>query len=288
MSDKSIISLKFNIEINEKFKFQRYSGFTIQNFFFKTFKDINSKIAEKLHNESTIKPYSVSTLMMDEKPVYYGGDPGYYNFKINILDNEIINLTSIIQNIFNNNRIDLDNIIFHLDGIEVKSIDYKQLLNSEINNTFTLRFLTPTCFKGEIIYPKRVKGRGKESVYEVRRKKKAAYQPIPNPTSMMRNLLRIWTRSCEMPNRSEIENAIDNDQIRIYEYKDGIRTVWASEGSRKNQQGFIGEVTFEIEEEIINSIGRNIAALIKMGEYSGTGIMRTAGLGQYKIVDGVK
>jgi CRISPR/Cas system endoribonuclease Cas6 (RAMP superfamily) len=28
--------------------------------------------------------------------------------------------------------------------------------------------------------------------------------------------------------------------------------------------------------------------LVKMGEYSGTGIMRTAGLGQYKIIDGVK
>jgi len=100
--------------------------------------------------------------------------------------------------------------------------------------------------------------------------------------------LRIWTRSCEMPNRSEIENAIDNDQIRIYEYRDGIKTVWAAEGSRKNQQGFIGEVTFEMEDEAVKSIGRSIAALIKMGEYSGTGIMRTAGLGQYRIVDGVK
>lgn len=286
MSEKSITSLKFNLTIYEKFKFQRYSGFVIQNFFFKTFKNIDSEKAEKLHNESTIKPYSVSTLMRDEKPVYYGGEPGGYYFKINILDSEIIDLMPIIQNM--DYKINLDNIYFQLDGIEVRIIGYKQFLNSEINSKFKLNFITPTCFKGELTYPKRIRGRSGESIYEVRRKRKAAYQPIPNSTSMMRNLLRIWTKICEMPGKIEVENAIDNDQIRIYEYENGIRTIWASEGSRKNQQGFIGEVTFEVDDEAIKSVGRNIAALIKMGEYSGTGIMRTAGLGNYRIIDGIK
>ncbi|MEM2185185.1 MAG: hypothetical protein QXO99_07940 [Candidatus Methanomethylicia archaeon] len=38
-----------------------------------------------MHNESKVKSYNVFTLMMDEKPVYYGEDAGYYNFEINIL-----------------------------------------------------------------------------------------------------------------------------------------------------------------------------------------------------------
>lgn len=287
---KSLISIKFNIKIDSEFKFQRYTGFAVQNFFFKLLKVMKPKEAEELHNELNIKPYSVSTLMMDEKPIFYSGDVGEYYFKINLLNYETIDLQKFIQNIQNMiiDKISLDNIIFHFNGMEVKIVEYEQLLNSEIKSKFTLNFITPTCFRGEVVYPKRIEGRGIESVYEVKIKKKRAYQPIPNPKLMMRNLLRIWSKNFEMPNRSEIEDVIDNDYIHIYEYGEGIKTVWAREGSRKNQQGFIGEVTFEIDEEIIERVGNNIAALLKFGEYSGTGIMRTSGLGHYKIVDGVK
>jgi len=288
MQEKSIISLTFNLEAHSRFKFLRYTGFAIQNFFFKMLRDANVDLAKNLHDTSTIKPYSVSTLMnsVSGEPVYYGGGPGKYKFRINLLNSEYLNPLAIIRVI--ENEVILDNIRFSLNGMEVKVVSYNQLLNSELKDKFTLKFISPTCFKSELVYPKRVSGTSEKSVYEVRRKEGRAYQPIPNPNAMLRNLMRIWMKNYEIPKRGELEYMIDNDHIRVYEYPEGIKTVWAREGSRKNQQGFIGEVTFEVSEKALNSIGNIIAALIKMGEYSGTGIMRTAGLGQYKIIDGVK
>ncbi|MEM4483887.1 MAG: hypothetical protein QXS19_08215 [Candidatus Methanomethylicia archaeon] len=58
-----------------------------------------------MHNESKVKPYSVSTLMMYEKPVYYGEDAGYYNFKINIVGSGIIRLTKMTQNLEKSGRL---------------------------------------------------------------------------------------------------------------------------------------------------------------------------------------
>jgi CRISPR-associated endoribonuclease Cas6 len=287
MQGKSITSLTFNVEAHGRFRFQRYTGFAVQNFFFKMLGNASVDLAKSLHDASTIKPYSVSTLMtIDDRPVYYGGGPGKYRFKINLLNSEQLNPLTIIQTI--KDQVTMDNIRFSLNGVEVKIVSYDQLLNGELKDRFTLKFISPTCFKSEVIYPKRVRGTSNESVYEVRRKEKRAYQPIPNPNAMLRNLMRIWMKNCELPKRVELEHMIDNDHIRIYEYPRGIRTVWAREGSRKNQQGFVGEVTFEVSEKALSSVGNVIAALVKMGEYSGTGIMRTAGLGQYKIVDGVK
>lgn len=292
MYENSITLLKFNLGIDEAFKFQRYSGFAVQNFFFKILKGMSLKGAEKLHDEATIKPYSVSTLMRDENPVFYGGGPGNYYFKINILDSENLDAFSILQSMcgmYVDGRISLDNINFFLCNMEVKLVEYKQLLNGEVDDVFTLEFLSPTCFKGEVIYSKRVGGRGSKSIYEFRRKRGVAYQPIPNPNAMFRNLLRIWMKYSNIQiDREKFEDAIGNDQVYIYEFRDGIKTIWAREGSRKNQQGFIGSVTFKIDKNVDGDIRRIMAALIKLGEYSGTGIMRTAGLGQYKIVDGVK
>lgn len=288
MQEKSIVSLTFDLEAYSKFRFLRYTGFAVQNFFFKMLRDANVDLARNLHDSSTVKPYSVSTLLngVSDEPVYYGGGPGRYRFRINLLDGEYLNPLSIVRVV--ENEVVLDNIKFGLNGVEVKVVSYNQLLNSELKDRFTLKFISPTCFKSELVYPKRVSGISEESVYEVRRKEERAYQPIPNPNAMLRNLMRIWMKNCEIPKKEELEHMIDNDHIRIYEYPEGIRTVWAREGSRKNQQGFVGEVTFEVSEKALEGVGNVIAALLKMGEYSGTGIMRTAGLGQYRIVDGVK
>jgi len=288
MQEKSIVSLTFDVEAYSKFRFLRYTGFAVQNFFFKMLRDANVDLARNLHDSSTVKPYSVSTLLngVSDEPVYYGGGPGRYRFRINLLDSEYLNPLAILRVV--ENEVVLDNIKFGLNGVEVKVVSYNQLLNSELKDRFTLKFISPTCFKSELVYPKRVSGTSEESVYEVRRKEERAYQPIPNPNAMLRNLMRIWMKNCEIPKKGELEHMIDNDHIRIYEYPEGIRTVWAREGSRKNQQGFVGEVTFEVSEKALEGVGNVIAALLKMGEYSGTGIMRTAGLGQYRIVDGVK
>lgn len=43
--------------------------------------------------------------MMYEKPVYYGEDAGYYNFKINIVGSGIIRLTKMTQNLEKSGRL---------------------------------------------------------------------------------------------------------------------------------------------------------------------------------------
>jgi len=287
MVSNTFLIFDFNLTSTSEFKFLRFTGFAIQNFLFKLLGFIDKELAIKLHNSIRIKPYSVTPLLNNYRTVYHSGKGNAsYNFRIVFFDEEYFDIFHRFYRLISE-KLYLDNIVFLVNSIHIKVETYDNLLKYMVNDYFTLDFITPTCFKTGIVYPKRVKGYGEESIYEVRRKEESAYCPLPIPELMLRNLLRIWKSFSSKPLPSKnIEDIISEDHIFVYDFPKGIRTMWAREGSRKNQQGFIGKVTFGTR-KLNNEAKNSIAALIKLGEYSGTGIMRTAGLGYYKIIEGI-
>lgn len=288
MSSETFTTITIQVISNSDYKFMRYIGFATQNFFFKTIAKIDKNLAEKLHNQPGIKPYSITTLFQDEKPIYTTTKAGQpYWFKITLLDEKYSNLTlKLIEKI--SNKIELDINKFTTISCNIKITPYQKLLEKTLNNKFTIKFLTPTCFKTPTVYIKRISGTAEKSQYKVKRKKSTAYYPLPDPQLMIRNLLRIWKKHSKTPlPYNQIETTIAEDQIYIHEYPNGIKTKWAREGSRKNQQGFTGTVTYGVKDEVNLQTRKAIAALLQLGEQTGTGIMRTAGLGTYKIIKGI-
>ena len=288
MDNGDIVVITVILSSVDDYKFTRYIGFSIQDYFFKTLAKINSSLAKEIHDDPGIKPYSLTTLFKDDKPVYTSVKKGErYWFKITLLDERIKRLLlNFVE--MSNGELELDIKRFNVDSYNIRIVNYKRLLNSSIDNKFTLNFLTPTCFKTSTVYIKRVAGRSLNSEYQIRMKSSSVYYPLPDPGLMLRNLLRIWKKYSNINlDYEDIENIIAEDKIFVYEYPSGIKTRWAREGKAKNQQGFIGTVTYGAR-DLEDNIKRMIAALLQLGELTGTGIMRTAGLGTYKILNGIK
>ncbi len=287
----AIISIEVFLRAVSKLRFQRFSGFAVQHYFFNLLSSCDENVARTLHESGGVKPYSVSPLIGFRGAVYDSEvAPGDYSFNISLLNGDLKLALNAASLLMSERTIDLDAGRFIPLDLRLRVIPYESLVNWTLNDKFAIRFISPTCFKTEVTYVKRLSMEKPE--YEVRLKNKTAYLPLPHPTPFLRNLLRIWKSFSNTPLPSpytSLQEIIVEDKVFVYELPGpGLRTRWAREGSRKSQQGFIGEVVFGVEDGLDENDKKSLAALIKLGEYSGTGIMRTAGLGHYNIIGGVK
>lgn len=294
-------SFTLNLMVDEDITFQGFSGFTSFNLFHNLVRSVDDDLAEELHSSKKIVPWSATPFIAEgrSKGVIYRklNAPSTVNVTFTIMDKE---LSEVFKRavLSPNLKLELGNIKVKLINIIINILRFSDIVSSvkSLPTKFAIRFITPTAFRRTIhdccptcpYYKTYLTSSEKEPInkpcsYIVRHE--SATIPLPLPSLMFRNLARIWSSFSDII--IDVWGAVKwaENAILVTGFPDGIKTHRIYDDPLMNRWivGFTGKVRFAIKEEVYDeNHAKTIAALLKMAEYTNTGIRRTAGMGMIR------
>ena len=284
MYKRFILNVSFESVPDEASKgsyFHRFSGFAIRTFLYR---DVLKMVyGVDLHKVGGLRPFSVT-------PIYTRmGGVNIFGYRSRVSSGVFqVRLLNIVDPIFIINKLsflnkeamlDIKNYRISISNISVLSY-YELVKSSKPINEFMINFLTPTSVRSPSTYISLIKVGG---IYKPRIKlktrKKGIYIPLPYPNLIFKNLLRMFRKFSGLDDvpYDDIREYIENDNIIITKFPDGIRSRAIKLSEDEKYIGFIGKVYYSLDGP--KDMRRYIHMLLKYAEYSNIGVGRTAGLG---------
>ena len=275
--------------------FQSFSGFACRGVFYELVKNWNSGLAEGLHANRSLKPFSTTPLMVSEsgkiRIVYKRFKSpaiGYLTFKI--FDEK---LSEAFKGVLLKGleKVDLSNVCVRVVEVSVSTKDFEELISrAKPVKSFSLRFRSPCFFRRTPqamlkAYPSRF-SRGFSLA-----KSQFRFHPLPEPILLARSLARLWRAFYGGGLKLEsFLGWVEAGGLVVSGFPGGIRTVRVYEHPTSNKwvSGFIGKVHFNLPGDLYDkSCAKTLDTLLRFGEYSHVGGGRTAGFGmvEYKPLE---
>jgi len=284
MSDRFILSARFEADPLDSLHnrvFHRFSGFAVRVFLYRdVIKDI---YGIDLHKVGGLRPFSVTPIYTydDGRLVIfrYGSRVLKGLFQVRLLD--IIDPIRVVERLSNFREVSLDIIDYRVGIASISVFSYKDLFeSSKPINEFLIKFITPTSLRSPSIYISFTKKGGVYGPKVLRKsRRKGVYVPLPYPNLIFKNLLRMFRKFSGLEDipYNDIREYIENDNIIIAKFPDGIKSRAIKLSEDEKYIGFVGKVYYRLEGP--EDMRRYIHMLLKYAEYSNIGVGRTAGLG---------
>ncbi len=294
MTNKFMV-LNINFKISEKIILNKFSGFESRRIFYNVIKLANEKLANELHESKKLSPFSSTPIytLLNEKMEIVNRKltPNkIYTMRYTILSKKLCNLIAEIiwKDIFNKQKI--KNEIIEIIDFKIKSIDYVDLYkNSEPIKYFLVNFLTPTYFRVSPYILAMISKNVKNQIFPLEYLKRIyRYYPLPNPSLLIRNIVRIWKQYSNYHFDYDMYKAwVSLFGVTVSGYRRGIKTYRAYERKSTNRwvEGFRGIVAYYVPDDLLNKEYAKITdMLLKFAEFTNVGGGRTAGFGMIKYV----
>mgnify|MGYP001772736351 CR=1 FL=1 len=266
----------------ENLKFQSFSGYVTRGIFFDLIKSVDEALAEKLHSNKGISPYSLTPVEIFSNGgmrfVYRRCEaPVRGRFRITAMRDD---LSSVLKEaIISRDSINFVDRKAIITEISVREFNFHGFLeNARPVRKFSVLFRTPCYFR---LLPTK----------EGRRKGQYRAYPLPDPALLLRSALRLWTNFSDAKfNYEKFLEWVNEGGVSISGFPKGIRTVRVYEHPTTNKWniGFVGEVRYSIPDDSYDPKFSSIVdALMSFSEISNVGGNRTAGFGvvEYRRAD---
>ena len=142
----------------------------------------------------------------------------------------------------------------------------KEANRKENIKTITVKFKTPTQFTRKI------------PTYGL----KPTLTLFPTPTTLVKNAYKIWSNYSTIKLKTTLNQALSYAEIALQESEYNLKTTPIPLGEGKVTVGFKGYCKYEVK-YIDNLKLKDIAATLKLAEYTGIGKNRTIGLGRVRV-----
>jgi CRISPR-associated endoribonuclease Cas6 len=260
-----MIKFNFLLQAQNKGLLPSYTGHIVRGAVLTKIQEHRPKVADLLHEENVIRPYSISPLFPHRERIYRTrrgeikvreGDT--LQFNLGALTNELAQEVLQINLLKEKVNFTLTKVDFTTQTIKVERLDEQELFKEGGYTKFRLEFLTPTYFSI------------KKQDFPLR---------FPDPRYLFSNIANIW-------NAHQPADGILIDQEDFYEWLENnvsisgydlrTRTAYISKGAPVI--GFKGWAHYRLSEED-KKYHEWINALCNYAEISNIGGGRTAGFG---------
>ncbi|QLE54786.1 CRISPR-associated endoribonuclease Cas6 [Nostoc sp. TCL26-01] len=260
-STTELVGLEF--ELVTKVDVSLYPQYTIglHAWFLDQVRSTDPELSAYLHDGESEKPFTISAL--DGELVSSGKQLKLlanktYRWYVTALSNRLIQwLAEWINNL--PSEVSLRNAPLQIIACHVIFLPttYEQLLNSPLEQTLALHFLSPTSFR-----------------------RKGHHLPLPVPVNIFHSYLRRWNDFAGTPIDQDSFLAWVDDCVLITRHQIASAKVLA--GKKGAVTGFTGAVEFSLTKEASQQpeFCQLFSALGKLAPYCGTGHKTTFGLGQ--------
>ena len=296
----SIVELSLKLFFDEEIKFRSFSGYVAQGLMYRLIQEANRELSAIYHDSSTIKPFATSALEIESssgKKVVYKRVPSESTgfLKFTFLGKKIPELLfSVIKDGLDS--VWMENKRVKVLEVFVNFIGFDEILSeSRAVNKFKIHFKTPTFFRLPISsccpdcpeYRKYLEiGRNRKICPFMIRRPRGLYVPLPMPTLMISNLIRVWNKFSPNPlDRKWLIDWVDGGGVILAGFPSGIKTVKVFKSENEFNVGFIGTVNYNVTDQLFDERKVKVLdALLRFAEYSNVGGGRTAGFGvvEYK------
>jgi len=267
-----LIKVYFRLLSENDGKLPAFTGHMVRSFFLETLRESDPHLSKKIHDEHSIKPYSVSPLKPDgfKKKVSSGiwiiEEGKNYSFYVSLLDEETARIFIRVVMSKPIEILNLGKITFRLESLKVVRKSFEELfdeskreeLEKGRSDILRVRFHTPTQLKMfEVDYP----------------------IILPIPYLIFGNLVRLWNEFSKIKiDLTEFRNWVKNN-VFVREIKVVSREV--DLGKPGKVVGFKGKVGFLVREGKYKGL---IFTLSKFAEFSNVGEKRTMGMGVVSLI----
>ncbi len=263
----------------EDVKSKGFTGFLARGLFFKLLSQYEQGLASVIHDFKGIAPYSVSPIFMT------------YNGRLEVRFTSFMTRISkaLLDALSSGVNIKIAGGSVEVEEVEVARIDTLRLMKeARAISGYILDFKTPTCFRRPSPYiPLHTMGIFARIMGLIGRpKSRYRFYPLPDPILMLRNLKRQWEQYIGgLSKGRRFTKWIEEGGIAVA----GVENINTHRFVKKGGDGFIvgftGKVRITLPSDTYNQeYAKIVNLLLRMGEYTQTGLNRTAGFGVYRIV----
>ena len=296
-----ICDIEVEISPKEDYTLHRFSGFGIRSLVYNNV--FQSKDKERdIHEEKTLKFFRVTPLYnvkqdpsRDVKIVYQGKvkkDETYrFNFSL-IGESTVEKYREQFLSFLSNENMVIDNHEYKLISSRIKFIYTRDIQEKTGDgDKVSIIYLTPTYFRASPVYViTSPNGDMRRCRCIWKKRRTSVYVPLPTPSLLMKNIIRLYRRFIEDIPWEELEKIltyINEDGILISGFPRGIKTRIIRSSTYEFSVGFTGKVhyTFRNIEHIedYRNIIKTLKKLLYISQYTNVGGNRTAGFGWIKL-----
>jgi len=249
-------------------------GYYAYALFLDMMKQANSAVAQRLHDEDSTKPFTISPLQGKFQRRLDG-------IKLSADNIYWIRLTFLREDVFahfmdaaaktSSRTLRLNNALLQISGVLTtpgsapfcKCTTFESILeNASGERSIKMRFLSPAVFRSG----------GKRNVF------------FPEPRLLFNSYLAKWQGLSPVKLENSLGEVVDKG-VRITQYK--LETRILDFGSYR-EIGFEGNCGIEISNEIAEDTAKALNALADFSFYCGTGAKTTMGMGQTRRMTGTR
>ncbi len=263
----------------KNFRPRGFTGFTARGLFFKLLSQYEQGLASIIHDFKGIAPYSVS-------PIHIAS-----NGRLEVRFTSF--MTRISRALLDALSSRFDVTVFgervRLEEVEVARVDVPRLMeDAKPVRGYIIEFRTPTCFRRPSPYiPLHTIGIFAKIMGLIGRpKSRYRFYPLPDPILMLRNLKRQWDQYIGGLFRGRrFTKWVEEGGVALAGVE-GINTHrFVKRGGNNFLVGFTGRARITLPSDTYDpEHAKTVNILLRMGQYTQTGINRTAGFGVYRIV----
>lgn len=249
-----------------------WMGRAAQAFFLDSLRRVNAELSTAIHDGSTLKPFTVSTL-------FGGGRRSRDALEITPKEQVMLRYTTLHQHlsaVLVNGLIPdwcSRGVVLHDQPFSVSAVQmhrgespccgltsFAALIEqaSTCHRTIRLEFTSPTAFKAT----------------------NGPFIPLPLPELVFSSLLDRWNRFSPLPLPESLYEVFARG-IAIQHLKITTQDVRFGKGTWGAITGFTGQVTYHIEQD--EEVRRAVNILVAFAPYASVGVKVTTGMGQVRV-----